>query len=148
MTNETDPSETDKPSRLLVAEDNAINRKVISMQMDKLGIRTDMASDGSEAIEAWKKFPYPIIFMDCQMPEVDGFEATARIRQLQNDWLARGDLHETQKPYIVALTANALKGDRERCLEAGMDDYLSKPARPEEIQKVLARWANSAAKSS
>lgn len=99
--------------------------------LEKLGYRVDVASNGQEAVAAHERAPYPLIFMDCQMPEVDGFEATALIRKMEG---------ESAHTPIVAMTANAMQGDRERCLAAGMDDYVAKPVRPKELQTVLETW--------
>ncbi len=117
--------------RLLLAEDNVINRNVATKILEKLGYRADVVVDGSEAVEAWESNDYDLILMDCQMPEMDGYQATAAIRQRE-----KGKQHIP----IVAMTANAMKGDRERCLEIGMDDYISKPVCAEEIGRVLAHW--------
>jgi signal transduction histidine kinase/CheY-like chemotaxis protein len=117
-----------RPLVVLLAEDNAVNRKVVEMTLKKVGHRVDVAVDGREAVQAATRRHYDVILMDCQMPELDGFEATREIRRLE-----RGERHTR----IVALTANAIKGDRERCLEAGMDDYLSKPVKPAVLRRVL-----------
>ena len=117
--------------RLLLAEDNPVNQKVACKMLEKLGYRVDVASNGQEAVAAHERAPYPLIFMDCQMPEVDGFEATALIRKMEG---------ESAHTPIVAMTANAMQGDRERCLAAGMDDYVAKPVRPKELQTVLETW--------
>ena len=100
--------------------------------LKKLNCRVDVAANGKETLEMLEKFPYDLIFMDCQMPEMTGYEATAEIRLRERD---------TQHIPIVALTANAMKGDREKCLEAGMDDYISKPVKREDLEKALQRWA-------
>ncbi len=117
--------------RLLLAEDNPVNQKVACKMLEKLGYRVDVASNGQEAVAAHERTPYPLIFMDCQMPEVDGFEATALIRKMEG--------RSAHTP-IVAMTANAMQGDRERCLAAGMDDYVAKPIRPKDLQTVLDTW--------
>ncbi len=125
--------------RLLLAEDNPVNQKVACKMLEKLGYRVDVASNGQEAVAAHERAPYPLIFMDCQMPEVDGFEATALIRKMEG---------KSAHTPIVAMTANAMQGDRERCLAAGMDDYVAKPIRPKELQTVLDNWlGNRAAKN-
>ncbi len=125
-------------ARALVAEDNAVNRKVIVMLLKKLGIEADTVSDGSEAVKSWEQVGYSLIFMDCQMPVMDGFTATGRIRELHQSKLDSG--LQPVRPYIIALTANALKGDRDKCLLAGMDDYISKPARIRSLAQALERW--------
>jgi signal transduction histidine kinase/CheY-like chemotaxis protein len=117
--------------RVLVAEDNAVNVKVAARMLAKCGCRVDVAADGREAVELYGQLPYDIIFMDCQMPEMDGYEATAEIRQLEG---------QEQRVPIVALTANAMAGDRERCLEAGMDDFISKPVKEADFARTLERW--------
>jgi CheY-like chemotaxis protein len=116
--------------RILVAEDNLVNQKVLSRMLESLGYRCDLADHGQAAIEALERQPYDVIFMDCQMPVMDGFEATRRIRLL--------DCPECDVP-IVATTADALKGDRERCIEAGMNEYISKPIDRGELAATLDR---------
>src|SRR5471030_1336487 len=117
--------------RVLVAEDNLVNRKVATLMLGKLGIRPDVAANGREAIEMFEITPYDLIFMDCQMPELDGYAATRKIRSLQ-----RGGHRVT----IIAMTAEAMEGSREVCLEAGMDDYISKPVKRNEICEALRKW--------
>ena len=119
-------------TRLLVAEDNPVNQKLIVRLLEKLGMQADVVSNGLEAVEAFSLRPYRAVLMDCQMPEMDGFAATGAIRQ-QN----RRDGNHTP---IIAVTAHAMKGDRERCLAAGMDDYITKPIRPDILKKVLEQW--------
>jgi signal transduction histidine kinase/ActR/RegA family two-component response regulator len=118
--------------RVLLVEDNAINRKVAQRVLENLGCEVDLAVDGEKAIECCVRQRYDAVLMDCQMPNVDGYTATGRIR-----------LRERSQDYrvpIIALTAHAMTGDRERCLAAGMDDYLTKPLQVQELARVLARW--------
>jgi PAS domain S-box-containing protein len=119
--------------RVLVAEDNPINQKVALRLLEKLGVRAEAVGNGLEVIDAMTRSRYDVILMDCQMPELDGYETTARIRQREQASPALG--HQ----YIIAVTAHALEGDRERCLAAGMDDYLSKPIRVDRLAAVLER---------
>ena len=129
------PRETTKP-RILLAEDNAINQRIASIMLKKLGCEVHPVPNGLEALRAVTSGSFDLVLMDCMMPEMDGFEATREIRKAE-----RPDRHIP----IVALTANAMQGDRERCLASGMDDYLSKPIKHEEIQGVLAKWVHHAA---
>ncbi len=118
------------PLRILIAEDNAVNQRIALRMLKKLGYRADVAANGIEALEALEQIPYDVVLMDVQMPQLDGLEATRRIRATMPDG---------RQPRIVAMTANALQGDRELCLEAGMDDYVAKPVRIEEVQRALER---------
>jgi PAS domain S-box-containing protein len=118
------------PLRILLAEDNVVNQKVALRTLERLGYRADVAANGLEVLGALRRQPYDVVLMDVQMPELDGLEATRRI---VGEWPAE------QRPRIIAMTANAMRGDRERCIEAGMDDYMSKPVRVEELVASLQR---------
>ena len=118
--------------RILMAEDNQINQRVGKLILQRAGYAIDLVDDGSEALEAHRAHPYDLILMDCQMPTMDGFEASRRIREL-----------EGQQPVIVAVTANALVGEREKCLDAGMNDYLSKPFQAEQLVAVVKKWCEA-----
>ncbi len=117
--------------RLLLAEDNSVNQKVALHMLARLGYRADAVANGQEAVDAVNSRPYDIVLMDVQMPEMDGFEATRKIKT--------GSPVGDRVPWIIALTANAMEGDRERCLEAGMDDYLGKPMKSVELAAALER---------
>ncbi len=119
------------PLRLLLADDNPINQKVGLSVLNKLGYHADLANNGLEVLKALEQKPYDLLFLDVQMPEMDGLEAA---RQIVRRWPAE------KRPRIVAMTGNALIGDREKCLDAGMDDYISKPVRVSEIQTAIERW--------
>jgi CheY-like chemotaxis protein len=113
-----------------VVEDNKINQQVIVIMLRHLGLNADVANDGVEAVEALQAKNYDLILMDWQMPRMDGLEATRRIRSLSFE----------AKPIIIAVTANAMSGDIDKCIEAGMDDYLSKPIRREKLALTLEKW--------
>ncbi|HEU4530326.1 MAG TPA: PAS domain-containing protein [Steroidobacteraceae bacterium] len=116
--------------RVLLVEDNPVNQRVAQRNLEKLGLAVEIASNGREALEAWKPGRFDAVLMDCQMPEMDGYEATRQIRRLEGSG---------PRVPIIALTANALKGDRETCLAAGMDDHLAKPLEPEKLRACLSR---------
>ncbi len=120
------------PLRILLAEDNTVNQQIAILVLESMGYRADVASNGLEALESVRELPYDVVLMDVQMPEMDGLEATRRIRaEHASPEGTPGEVH------IVAMTANAMQGDREACLEAGMNDYLAKPIRPEELAAAL-----------
>jgi signal transduction histidine kinase/CheY-like chemotaxis protein/HPt (histidine-containing phosphotransfer) domain-containing protein len=127
----TAPSAAPSELRILLAEDNEVNQRLALLLLEKLGYRADVAGNGVEALTALRERRYDIVLMDVEMPELDGLEASRRIHE---EWRDR-------RPRIIAMTANALQGDRERCLNAGMDDYLSKPIRSDELGAALARSA-------
>ncbi len=116
--------------RILLAEDNVVNQRLAQLLLERMGQTADVASNGVEAVEAAVRLPYDMILMDVLMPEMDGLEATRQIRQR---------LPRDRQPKIIAMTANALRGDRERCMEAGMDDYISKPIQLAELARVMER---------
>jgi CheY-like chemotaxis protein len=120
-----------RPERILLAEDNAVNQKVALLMLARLGFRADVAAHGIEALEAVQRQHYDVVLMDVQMPQMDGLEAARRINTL---WPGRRD-----RPWIIAITANAMQGDREICLAAGMDDYISKPVKTAELAAALER---------
>ena len=121
---------------VLVVEDNAVNQQVVARMLEKLGYRVDTVNNGLEALDALRKTLYSLVFMDCQMPEMDGFSATREIR--------KSDGANRHVP-IIAITASAMHGDREKCLRAGMDDYISKPVRMEDIWGVVEKWSGAKA---
>jgi signal transduction histidine kinase/HPt (histidine-containing phosphotransfer) domain-containing protein len=127
------------PLRLLLADDNPINQKVGLSVLQKLGYRSDLAANGLEVLKALEQKAYDVLFLDVQMPEMDGLEAA---RQICQRW------PEEKRPRIIAMTGNALVGDREKCLAAGMDDYISKPIRIGELQTALERWGRTKTRKS
>jgi signal transduction histidine kinase/DNA-binding response OmpR family regulator len=120
------------PIRVLVAEDNVVNQKVAVRMLERLGLRADVAANGRETVRMFELLPYDLVFMDCQMPEMDGYEATQEIRRREGPG---------RHVAIIAMTADAMAGCREQCLEAGMDDYVSKPVAMEALFEALQRWA-------
>jgi CheY-like chemotaxis protein len=127
--------------RVLLAEDNVVNQKVAARMLEKMGARVDVANNGLEAVRMCLQFRYDLILMDCQMPEMDGYAATREIRRLQALSASPSGIP------IIALTANTLEGDRERCLEAGMSDFLGKPLRQQELLGLLLRHLPAGAES-
>ncbi|MFS8911255.1 response regulator [Synechococcus sp. H60.3] len=132
-------SRPQQPLRILLAEDNPVNQKVALRQLQSLGYLADVVANGQEVLDLLQQVKYDLILMDCQMPVMDGYEATRRLRQQE-----RGSGHRT---VVIAITANAMQEDRERCLQAGMDDYLSKPVLKEDLEKVLNHWSQRIAPS-
>jgi CheY-like chemotaxis protein len=135
----TKAAEAARPLHVLLAEDNSVNRKLAARILEGAGHAVVCANDGQEAVDAAARERFDIVLMDVQMPRMDGFEATAEIRKL--DAALRGHTP------ILALTANAMKGDRERCLDAGMDGYISKPLRPSELLSLMTELAQPAPES-
>jgi signal transduction histidine kinase/ligand-binding sensor domain-containing protein/CheY-like chemotaxis protein len=118
---------------ILVAEDNPVNQKLVRLQLEKLGHRVDIVSNGAEAVDAIRRVNYSLVLMDCQMPVMDGYEATTEIRRL-----------ESQTKYhvpIIAITANVMPGEKDRCLEVGMNDYITKPIKTSELAAMINRWS-------
>lgn len=127
--------ELTRPLTVLVVDDNAINQKVASRMLEKMRCSVHVAADGQQALDATAATPYDLVLMDVQMPVMDGLEATRRIREREG----------TQRhTIIVAVTANAIQGDRERCLASGMDDYLPKPIRQQDLEGLVVKWVPEA----
>ncbi len=142
--------------KILIADDHTINQQLMVLLLEKLGYASDVVQNGQEAVEAFQAHEYDLVLMDCQMPQMDGFDATRRIRELEEQsaqgmkadsrfsetLLNTTHSHSPRIP-IIALTANAMPGDREQCLQAGMDDYLSKPVSPEDLSAILTQWLST-----
>jgi phosphate/phosphite/phosphonate ABC transporter binding protein len=122
-------------TRILLAEDNPVNQKVGLLVLKKFGYKADIAANGKKAVEMLEKIPYDIVLMDIQMPEMDGYEATAVIRDTESNVI-------NHNVPVIAMTANAIKGDREKCIDAGMDDYLSKPVNPQKLLGMITKWSH------
>ena len=120
---------------VLIVEDSPVNRLVAVHVLERCGFRSHVVNDGREALHALSTQRYDAVLMDCQMPDIDGYEATRELRRREN-----GGRHTP----VIAMTAHAMTGDRERCLEAGMDDYIAKPVRSHTLNEVLRRWIDSA----
>jgi CheY-like chemotaxis protein len=130
---ETSPKDAELKAgkRILLAEDSVVNQRIAVRQLQKLGYRVDAVANGKEVLEATEQISYDLILMDCQMPEMDGYEATRSIRNREG---------QTKHTPVIALTAHATAGARDECLSAGMDDYITKPVKREDLESALARW--------
>ena len=118
----------------MIADDNILNQRVVSMLLDRLGIKSNVTASGREAVELFKLTHFDFVFMDCNMPDMDGFEATRQIRTLE-----AGE----QRVVIIAITGNDTEQEKQKCLNAGMDGFLSKPLRPQKLQELLENFLNS-----
>ncbi len=124
--------------QVLVVEDNLVNQRISSLMLQKLGFAVDLANNGEEGVAMWAQGNYDAIIMDCQMPVLDGYSATAKIREQEQ---AQGFPSSRRMP-IIALTAHAMPQDRQKCLDSGMDDYLTKPVVSRDLGAALNRWLN------
>lgn len=122
---------SERKIRILVAEDNPVNQKVVVKQLMSLGYQAEVVNNGQEAVDRLKEHEYDVVLMDCQMPIMDGYRATQEIRSFEG---------EGKRTTIIAITANAMPEDRQRCMDAGMDDYMSKPASREDLRKKVEQW--------
>ncbi|HWN96846.1 MAG TPA: response regulator [Methylomirabilota bacterium] len=139
------PSESAARVRILLADDNDINQQVALGQLGKLGYTADVVANGREVLETLQRTAYDIVLMDCMMPEIDGYKATARVREFEQQ-RAPG-FEAGRRVHIIAMTANAMQGDRGKCLAAGMDDYVSKPVQMAELRGALERWKQASGRS-
>jgi CheY-like chemotaxis protein len=132
---EVSDDETLRPDkvRILLTEDNPVNQKVAQAMLRKIGIQADVVANGQEAVNALNTHPYDLVLMDCQMPEMDGFEATRRIRE-------QGSKALNPRIPIIAMTAATMQGDREKCIQAGMNDFIAKPFQQRELAEIIDRW--------
>jgi CheY-like chemotaxis protein len=121
------------PLRILVADDNTVNQMVVVMMLNRMGYAADVVANGLEVLRALEVKVYDLIFLDIRMPELDGYDVARRIRE-------RWATQPAGRPRLVAITGNAMQGERERCLEAGMDDYVAKPFRLDDLRVMLQRW--------
>jgi len=121
-------------AKILLVEDNPINQMVAQKMLEKVGLKPKLANNGVEAVQLLNEQTFDLVLMDCQMPEMDGFDATREIRKL-----AIKATDQNSIP-VVAMTANVMSGDRERCLEVGMDDYIGKPVQRDHLESVLRKW--------
>jgi two-component system, sensor histidine kinase and response regulator len=138
VTETSAPPAASEKGRILLAEDNTINQDVALGQLDRLGYTADVVANGLEALNAVNSKPYDIILMDCMMPEMDGYQATKKIRELE-----RQNVNSRQRLHIIAMTANAMMGDREKCIAVGMDDYVSKPVQLADLRRALEKWSSN-----
>lgn len=135
----TNTEMNDAPRTVLVVEDNLVNQRVSAAMLKRLGFAVELANNGEEGVSKWEQGQYVAIIMDCQMPVLDGYSATARIRQQELD-----QQRDRRMP-IIALTANTLEEDRQRCFDSGMDDYLTKPVDVQVLGYTLNQWIETAA---
>ncbi|MCP5046268.1 MAG: response regulator [bacterium] len=131
--------------RILLAEDNITNQKVALGILERLGYRADAVANGMEAVKALEAMPYDLVLMDCQMPELDGYQATGKIREKEKEKKMSGGTQHSHRIPIIAMTANVMTGDREKCLSAGMDDYIPKPVNPRVLSDALDKWLSHSA---
>lgn len=125
---------------ILIAEDNLMNQKVLKAILDRNQIAYEIVDNGLKAVELFKIKKYDLVFMDCQMPILDGYMATQLMRKEE---LGNEDFFEQKRCPIIAITANAMSGDRERCLDSGMDDFLAKPFKSQDILNLIQKWENT-----